>query len=65
MILISTTHILREVDDDPLYNQVVDMYIHDLFKYFVKKEEKILLGNVGTDGEDLFIYRDSCCMDLN
>lgn len=51
MILISTTQILSEIEDDPFYSQVLNMCINDIFKHFVKKEESALLENVGLNGE--------------
>jgi N-acylglucosamine 2-epimerase len=51
MILMATTRVLREVDDDPLYTEVVDGALHEVLHHFLKPEYKCLLENVGPDGE--------------
>ena len=51
MILIATTQALREVDNEPLYKEVVDLCMKDVFENFVHKELKVLLECVGPNGE--------------
>lgn len=51
MILLATTQALRDVEDDPLYKEVVDLCIKDLFENFVHKEAKVLLECAGHNGE--------------
>jgi N-acylglucosamine 2-epimerase len=51
MILIATSQVMRAHDGDPLYDEVIDLCIHDLFAYFVKPERQVLLETVGPKGE--------------
>ena len=53
MILLATTQILRQVDDHPLYKDVADQSIHEVLSHFVHRDEKVLLENVGPNGERL------------
>ena len=53
MILLATTQVLRQIDDDPLYGQVVDDAIKEVLEGFVKPEFKALLECVGPNGEFL------------
>ena len=51
MILLATSQILRQVDDDPLYNQVIDQSIDEVLNHFFHKDFDLLLENVGPAGE--------------
>ena len=51
MILVAISQILRNVDDDPLYKQVIDDSIQEVEQHFLKGEFKALLENVGPNGE--------------
>jgi N-acylglucosamine 2-epimerase len=51
MILLATTQILRQVDSDPLYQQVIDSSLHEVLHHFVKPQFKCLLETVGPQGE--------------
>ena len=51
MILVAISQILRNVDDDPLYKQVIDDSIQEVEQHFLKDEFKALLENVGPNGE--------------
>ncbi len=53
MILLATTQVLRQVDEDPLYAQVADDAIREVLEHFVKPEFKVLLECVGPNGEFL------------
>jgi len=60
MILIATTQVIREVDNDPMYNDVIDMCIENIFKKFLKRDEKALLETVGPNGERIDTPQGRC-----
>src|SRR5690606_33616559 len=49
----ATTAVLRQVDDSPVYKQVVDQSLHEVFDHFMQPRFKALLENVGPNGEFL------------
>lgn len=51
MIMMATTAVLRQVDDNPLYKTVVDDSLSEIANHFMKPEFKMLLENVGPNGE--------------
>lgn len=51
MILLATSQAMRDIDEDPIYNEVIDLCIKDLLKYFLKKNKKALLEVTGAEGE--------------
>lgn len=53
MILLATAQVLRSIDDDPLYDEVIEGSIHEVLEHHVKAEFKALLENVGPCGEFL------------
>jgi N-acylglucosamine 2-epimerase len=53
MILLATTHELRNVDDDPLYKEVVDQSIEEVLHHFMKPDRRALFEIVGPNGERL------------
>lgn len=53
MILLATSQEIRQVDPDPLYNQVIDDALDDIFTLFVKRDIPALLETVGPHGERL------------
>jgi N-acylglucosamine 2-epimerase len=53
MILLATTQVLRQAGDDTLYRQVIDESLTEVFDHFMKPEFKVLLENVGPNGEFL------------
>ena len=53
MILLSTSQVLRQVDDAPLYAETIDNSIAEVLRDFVKPEFEALLENVGPNGEFL------------
>jgi N-acylglucosamine 2-epimerase len=53
MILLATTQVLRQAGNDPLYQQVIDESLAEVFDHFVRPEFRVLLENVGPNGEFL------------
>lgn len=53
MILLATAQNLRRVDDDPIYQEVIDEVLSEVFDHFVNKDYGVLLENVGPNGEFL------------
>lgn len=51
MILIATTQSIREVDDNPSYDRTIASLINEILNDFVKRDKKVLLENVGMNGE--------------
>ena len=53
MILLSTIQVLREVDKDPLLDELAKEMTDTIFRDFVKPGEKALFETVGENGERL------------
>jgi N-acylglucosamine 2-epimerase len=53
MILLATTQVLRQDGDDPLYREVIDNSLREVFEHFMKPEFQVLLECVGPNGEFL------------
>jgi N-acylglucosamine 2-epimerase len=53
MIMLAITQILRRVDQDSLHAEVIDDSINQIREHFLKPEFKVLLENVGPNGEFL------------
>lgn len=51
MILLATAQVARQVDDRPIYNEIIDNSIHEVFDHFLKPEFRAMLENVGPSGE--------------
>lgn len=51
MILLATANILREVDPRPLYDEVIDRSVREVFDHFCHPEFEALLETVGPNGE--------------
>ena len=51
MILLATTQALRQVDDRPLYEEVIERSLHEVLDHFWKPDLDALLENVGPSGE--------------
>ena len=51
MILMATTQIIRQIDDRPIYKDVIDKSLDEVLNDFVKPEFKVLLEIVGPNGE--------------
>ncbi|MCX7800302.1 MAG: AGE family epimerase/isomerase [Fimbriimonadales bacterium] len=51
MILLATATILQQVDSDPLYEQVIDASLREVFEHFCHPEFEALLETVGPNGE--------------
>lgn len=53
MILLSTTQVLREIDNNPIYDRINGELIEVLFRNFFKPDEKAMFETVGAKGERL------------
>jgi len=53
MILLATSQEMRELDDDPLYQEVIDEALDAVLHHFVKRDLHALLETVGPDGDRL------------
>jgi N-acylglucosamine 2-epimerase len=51
MILLATSQVMRQVDDDPIYDEVINASLHEVTEHFLNTEHKVLLENVGPNGE--------------
>jgi N-acylglucosamine 2-epimerase len=51
MVLVATTQEIRQVHSDPLYQEVLDDSLDQIFHHFWKPEDRVLLENVGLHGE--------------
>ena len=51
MVLVATTQEIRRVHSDPLYQEVTDDSLHQILHHFWKPEDRVLLENVGLNGE--------------
>lgn len=51
MILLATSQVMRQVDDDPIYDEVINASLHEVTEHFLNPEHKVLLENVGPNGE--------------
>ncbi|MFN3684553.1 MAG: AGE family epimerase/isomerase [Fimbriimonadaceae bacterium] len=51
MILLATANILREVDPRPIYDEVIDRSVREVFDHFCHPEFEALLETVGPNGE--------------
>ncbi|MGN1094123.1 MAG: AGE family epimerase/isomerase [Candidatus Neoclostridium sp.] len=53
MIMMNVAQCMREIDDRPVYDQLIADCLDKIFSYFVKPEEKALFETVGKNGERL------------
>jgi len=60
MMLICITQELREVDSNPLYREVVDDAIFQIFNHHLKRDKRALLETVGINGEYLNLPEGRC-----
>lgn len=61
MILLATSQIMQEIDDDnPIYSEVIDQSLYEILNYHVKPEEKALFETVGPSGERLDSLEGRC-----
>ena len=51
MMLICISQEIREVDRNPLYREVIDEALREILNHFMKGDLRILLDNVGANGE--------------
>lgn len=55
MILLATCQIARQVDERPIYAEVIERSLQEVFGHFVKPDLRVVLENVGPKGEFLDI----------
>jgi N-acylglucosamine 2-epimerase len=53
MILLNTTQTLREIDNNPRFDEITCELVETIFKNFYKSDEKALFETVGLNGERL------------
>ena len=53
MIMLNVCQHMRMIDDNPLYDQVIDDSLRQITQHFLKPDEKALLETVGPNGERL------------
>lgn len=53
MIILATTQCLRKIDNNPLYDEISEIIVDEIFKDFVKENEHALFETVGINGERL------------
>ena len=53
MILLCVAQQMRKTGEDSLYDESIDESLREVFKYFMKYDEKVLLETVGANGERL------------
>ena len=53
MILLATSQQLRKTGDDPLYEEVIDASLREVFEDFMHEDERALFETVGPNGERL------------
>ena len=51
MIMLNVSQYMRRIDDNEIYDRVINNSIDRILKYFVKEDEQILLETVGPKGE--------------
>lgn len=51
MILLATAQVIRQVDNRPTYDEVIDSSIRQVFDHFCKPDLRAVLENVGPNGE--------------
>ncbi len=51
MILLATAQVMRQADDDPLYDQVIEASIREVLDDFRKPEFRAILETIGGNGE--------------
>lgn len=60
MIVLATSQVMRTMQEDPLYEEIIDETLEELFRDFVKPSERALFETVGPDGERLDSPRGRC-----
>ena len=53
MIMMNVSQCMREIDDNPKYDEMITSCLDTILKLFVKPEEKALFETVGANGERL------------
>ena len=60
MILLATTQQLRKNGNEPLYDEVIESSLREVFEHFMHPEEKALFETVGPNGERLDSVEGRC-----
>lgn len=53
MMLICISQEIRKIDNDPLYEEVIDDSLYQILNHFLKRDKRALLETVGPNGEFL------------
>ena len=53
MIIMNVAQCMREIDDNPKYDEMISECLDTIFNFFVKPQEKALFETVGDNGERL------------
>jgi N-acylglucosamine 2-epimerase len=53
MIMMNVSQCMREIDDNPLYDEIIEKSLDTILNVFIKPEEKALFETVGEHGERL------------
>ncbi len=51
MIMMNVSQCMREIDDNPIYDEMIDKSLDLILNVFIKDDKKALLETVGKDGE--------------
>ena len=60
MILVAISQVIRQVDDNPVYDEIIENLINEISGHFVKRDRKVLLENVGLKGEYVDLPQGRC-----
>lgn len=53
MIMMNVSQCMREIDDNPIYNEMIDKSLDTILNVFIKEDKRALLETVGKNGEFL------------
>lgn len=53
MIMMNVSQQMREIDDNPVYDEIISECIKTITEVFIKEDKKVLLETVGANGEFL------------
>ena len=51
MIMMNVSQCMREIDDNPIYDKMIDKALDTILNVFIKEDKKALLETVGKNGE--------------
>jgi N-acylglucosamine 2-epimerase len=60
LAMLWTSQIMREINNDPIYDKTIDQSLHEILHYFVRPDEKALFETVGLNGERLDSMEGRC-----